>query len=175
MLFDNGAGGTQPGYPYPGFERSFARFPIPGTQARSWYLGNGGALAANPARSGGADRLRWSKHALPATDFTGADDGSAGGLWTATPTYHWLPSPAGTAAAYLSRPLHTNTTVIGAGAVHLWIKASRPSVDLQVTLTEVRPRWQGDLRPERLAARGRTQARRGPEHAAGAGAQPQGR
>ena len=91
MLFDNGAGSSSAGQPYPGFEHSFARFPIPGTQARSWYLGSGGALASAPAKRGGADRFTWSKHALPATDFTGPDDGSPGGLWTATPAYHWLP------------------------------------------------------------------------------------
>jgi uncharacterized protein len=139
VLFDNGAGGSQPGAPNAGFERSFARFPIPGTQTRSWYLGDAGRLAIAPARSGGVDRMRWDKHALPPTDFTGSDDGSPGGLWTATPAYNWLPNPPGTAAAYLSTPLGADTTVIGAGAVQLWIKASKPSVDLQVTVTEVRP------------------------------------
>jgi hypothetical protein len=139
VLFDNGAGSSQPGYPYAGFERSFARFPIPGTQARSWYLGDSGTLTARPGTHAGADRLGWSNHALPATDFTGPDGGGPGGLWTATPSYNWLSSPPGTAAAYLGGPLAADTTVIGAGAVQLWIKASRPSVDLQVTLTEVRP------------------------------------
>ena len=38
ILFDNGAGGSQPGQPYPGFEQSFSSFPIPGTTARFWYL-----------------------------------------------------------------------------------------------------------------------------------------
>jgi len=139
VLFDNGAGGAQPGYPSPGFERSFSRFPIPGTQARSWYLGPGGALTASSPTLGGADRFHWSSHARPAADFSGADDASPGGLWLPTPTYHWLPNPAGTAASYVSAPLRSNTMVIGAGAVHLWIKASAPSVDLQVTLSEVRP------------------------------------
>src|SRR5829696_5620362 len=45
VLFDNGAGGLQPGHPVPGFERSWPSFPIPGTTARSWYLGPNGALA----------------------------------------------------------------------------------------------------------------------------------
>ncbi|MFP5388463.1 MAG: CocE/NonD family hydrolase, partial [Thermoleophilia bacterium] len=35
ILFDNGAGGA-PYVPYAGFERSFSRFPLPGTAARSW-------------------------------------------------------------------------------------------------------------------------------------------
>src|SRR6185437_14027729 len=51
VMFDNGAGSSTPGAPYPGFEQSFSRFPIPGTQARSWYLGADGALTAVRATS----------------------------------------------------------------------------------------------------------------------------
>jgi len=139
ILFDNGAGSSTPGAPYPGFEQSFSRFPIPGTQARSWYLGADGALTAARAASASSDEFAWRPAARPAKSFTGADDGSAGGLWRATPAYHWQVNPAGTAASYVSAPLSSNTVVIGAGAVRLWIKASAPSVDLQATISEVRP------------------------------------
>jgi uncharacterized protein len=87
----------------------------------------------------GADEFQWNPRARAATDFTGADDGSPGGLWTATPTYQWEQNPAGTAASYVTAPLAANTVVIGGGAVQLWVKASAPSVDLQVTVSEVRP------------------------------------
>ena len=137
LMFDNGAGGATPGAPYPGFEQSFSRFPISGTQARSWYLGTNGALSAGPASSGRADAFTWKPGARPATSFSGND--GPGGLWSATPDYHWQVNPAGTAASYVSAPLTTNTTVIGGGAVQLWIKASAPSVDLQATISEVRP------------------------------------
>ena len=51
ILFDNGAGGPSAGRAGPGFEQSFSRFPLPGTQARSWYLGAGGTLdRRGPAR-----------------------------------------------------------------------------------------------------------------------------
>src|SRR3954468_11113947 len=33
ILFDNGAGGSNPGEPYPGYEQSFPSFPAPGTKA----------------------------------------------------------------------------------------------------------------------------------------------
>jgi predicted acyl esterase len=39
----------------------------------------------------------------------------------------------------VTAPLATITVVIGAGAVHLWIKASTSNVDLQVTVSQVRP------------------------------------
>ena len=41
--------------------------------------------------------------------------------------------------SYLTSPLSDNTTVIGAGAVHVWIRSSTPNVDLQATISEVRP------------------------------------
>src|SRR4051794_30943773 len=45
LLFDNGAGNADnPGWPYPGFEKSFSSFPIPGTQGQSWYAGPNGTL-----------------------------------------------------------------------------------------------------------------------------------
>ncbi len=138
ILFDNGAGSSTPGAPVPGFEDSFSRFPIPGTQARSWYLSSGGALSPSKPATATADQFTWNKHARPPTDFTGSDDGSPGGLWTATPRYNWTQNPAGTAASYVSSPLSANTVVVGGGAVQLWIKSSAPSVDLQATVSEVR-------------------------------------
>jgi uncharacterized protein len=139
ILFDNGAGSATPGAPYPAFERSFARFPIPGTQARSWYLRSGGQLASTKPADAAADQFTWDPHARPPTSFTGSDDGSPGGLWTATPAYDWTQNPPGTAVSYLTAPLAANTVVIGGGAVQLWIRSSAPSVDLQVTVSEVRP------------------------------------
>ena len=48
VLFDSGAGGLSPGQPYPGFEKSFSEFPIPGTEATAWYLSPGGSLSGTP-------------------------------------------------------------------------------------------------------------------------------
>ncbi|MEA2467836.1 MAG: uncharacterized protein QOJ57_1962 [Thermoleophilaceae bacterium] len=139
ILFDNGAGGSNPGEPSPGFEQSFPSFPIPGTTARSWFLSGGGKLGAKPPARAKADSFTWDAHARPLTNFTGDTAGGAGGLWTATPPYKWLPPPKGSAASYVTGPLKANATVIGAGAVHAWIRSSKPNVDLQVTISEVRP------------------------------------
>ncbi len=138
ILFDNGAGGT-PGAPVPAFEQSFPSFPLPGTQARSWYLAPGGALAdAKPAASG-VDRFTWNPRARSATSFSGDTAAGPGGLWTATPTYHWQQNPRGSAVSYVSAPLSTTTTVVGAGSVQAWVRSPASSVDLQVTVSEVRP------------------------------------
>jgi predicted acyl esterase len=139
ILFDNGAGGTQPGQPLPGFERSWPSFPIPGTTARSWYVAEGGALRDKPPGKAGEDAFTWDAHARPLTNFHGDTAAGEGGLWTATPDYDWAQSPPGSAVSYLTSPLSGNTTVIGAGAVQAWVRSSAPNVDLQATITEVRP------------------------------------
>lgn len=139
VLFDNGAGSSTPGKPYAGFEQSFAEFPIPGTEARAWYLAPKGNLRGTRSRGRHADGFTWNADALPKTDFSGDTAAGSGGLWTATPTYNWAQSPPGTAVSYLSAPLAEPTTVIGAGAVRVWVRSSAPSVDLQATISEVRP------------------------------------
>jgi hypothetical protein len=130
VLFDNGAGRSPsdtvtPGDPYAGFEQSFSRFPIPGTV---------------PAQSAELDHFSWNATALPATDYASSDM-ATGGLWgdAADWDWRWQQNPAGTALSYLTAPLTQNTAVIGGGAVHVWLMASAPSVDLQATVSEVRP------------------------------------
>ncbi len=138
ILFDNGAGGSPgPGAPVAAFEQSFPRFPLPGTQPVSWYLSEGGALVSGATRLPSADSFTWNPRARPATDFSG--NTGSGGLWGATPSYHWTQNPAGTALSYTSAPLSGDVTVVGAGALQTWIRASTRDLDLQVTVSEVRP------------------------------------
>ncbi len=139
ILFDNGAAGVTPGAPGAGFEESFSRWPLPGTIARSWYLAPGGSLAAGAASKLGTDTFTWTTSARPFTDFTGDTGSGTGGLWTATPHYNWVQSKPGTALSYVTAPMSGNTAVVGPGAVQLWVKSSAPSVDFQVTVSEVRP------------------------------------
>jgi hypothetical protein len=139
ILFDNGAGNSNPGWPYPGFERSFDSFPIPGTEGHSWYLNPGGELADQSPNDAAADEFTWDAHARPLTNFTGDTASGPGGLWTATPNYEWTQDPDGTAVAYVTPPLSSDMTVIGAGRVDLWVRSSAPDVELQATISEVRP------------------------------------
>ena len=138
ILFDNGAGGA-PFVPRAGFERSFSRFPVPRTRARSWYLAEGGALAGAAPRAAGRDTFTWSRTARPATSFAGNTSGGANGLWTATPSYTWSQPAKGNDLSYVSAPLRADTAVVGAGALVAWVKARARSVDLQATVSEVRP------------------------------------
>jgi predicted acyl esterase len=144
VLFDNGAGAgptqtASPGDPYPGFEQSFSSLPIPGTTARTWYFGPTGVLGNNAPTSGGINWFSAKANALPLTDY-GTNTGT-GGLWgnASQWDWRWQQNPSGTAVSYVSAPLAANTTVIGSGAVYLWVRSSTPDVDLQATISEVRP------------------------------------
>ena len=144
VLFDNGAGtsptgSSTPGNPYPGFERSFSSYPIPGTVATTWYFGPGGALADQLPASAGIDQYTSDASALPLTNH-GSNTGG-GGLWgnASQWQWNWKQNPAGSAVSYVSAPLTADTTVIGTGAVYLWVRSSTPDVDLQATISEVRP------------------------------------
>jgi uncharacterized protein len=140
VLFDNGAGNeSNPGWPYPAFEQSFEDFPIPGTTARAWYLAPGGGLKDQSPDNAAADGFTWDADARPPTNFTGDTGSGDGGLWTATPNYQWSQDPAGSAVSYLTDTLGGDTAVVGAGRVDLWVRSSTPNVDLQATISEVRP------------------------------------
>jgi predicted acyl esterase len=145
VLFDNGAGEAPPGgttaagNPYPGFEQSFSAFPVPGTTAQSWYFGPGGTLNAQQPTAEGVDSYTSNASSTPLTDYSANTGG--GGLWSNASKweYNWVQPPAGSAVSYVSAPLTANTTAIGGGAVHVWVKSSTPDVDLQATVSEVRP------------------------------------
>src|SRR5262249_7228453 len=107
--------------PYAGFEQSFSRFPLPGTRDRRWTF-LGGAFT-------------WTRRG---TDFSGPNTGP-GGLWTASPAYHWTAPAAGTALTYTTPPLTANTVVVGAGSLTTFIKSTRRDADLQATVSELRP------------------------------------
>jgi predicted acyl esterase len=143
VLFDNGAG-TSPtgsrtaGDPYPAYERSFATLPVPGVQARSWYLGPDGSLGQSAPTKQHVDWYTSDASASPKNDYTG--NTGTGGLWgnASQWSWDWQQSKPGSAVSYLSAPLATDMTTVGAGAVQLWVRSSTPDVDLQATVSEVR-------------------------------------
>jgi predicted acyl esterase len=144
VLFDNGAGKgpsgqAQAGDPYAGFLRHFSTLPVPGTEARTWYFGPKGTLRAHLPSARTVNWYTSNASALPLTDY-GSNTGG-GGLWgnASQWQWNWEQNPSGSAVSYVSAPLKSNTVVVGAGAVELWVKSSTPNVDLQATVSEVRP------------------------------------
>ena len=144
VMFDNGAGGgptgtASAGDPYTGYAKDFSSLPVAGTKARTFYFGPAGTLTSAAPAAAGVDSFTPDANALPRTDF-GTNTGS-GGLWgnASQWSWNWQQHPAGKAVSYVSAPLTADTTVVGSGAVSLWVKSSTPDVDLQATISEVRP------------------------------------
>ena len=140
VLFDNGAGGLSPGRPYPGFEKSFDELPGPRHRGQGLV-----------PRRRTAPRAAARPPAAAPTSSPGTPTPCRGPISAATPP----PAPAasgprrpntngrrarrGAPSPTSPRRSSANTTVIGAGAVNVWVRSSTPNVDLQATISEVRP------------------------------------
>jgi len=138
VLFDNGAG-AQPGAPVPGFERSFASWPVPGLTPTAFYTGAHGTLTeTKPTGPDGAnvvDRYHYDPKSVPRTDHpTNLDD-----FFRARPSYDWKPLPNGDAVAWVTPPLTSDVVALGPASADLWLESTAPDTDLEVTITEVRP------------------------------------
>jgi predicted acyl esterase len=134
ILFENGAGDA-PGLPYSRFEGGFDSWPVPGTQAQAWYFADAGALNPSPPVGDGYDSYSYDTARSHVTTL----GENAGSVWLPLPPWDWSTPSADAAAAYESAPLEADTVMVGTGSVDLWLQATAPDVDLQVTLTEVRP------------------------------------
>src|SRR5262249_54037470 len=119
----------------PAFEYSFPTWPIPGVVATPYYFADGGALVSDPPSGDGADSFVYDPSRDQQTTYTGNGDG----IWAALPPWDWEPLPDGKALAYATAPLAADTVMIGSASVDLWLKASATDVDLQATLSEIRP------------------------------------
>ena len=98
-----------------------------------------GCARRQAPRQDGFNAFKWNPKARPLTDFTGDTAAGKDGLWTATPPYKWTPDPKGTSLSYVTPPLTQNTVVIGAGAVQAWVRSPKKVIDVQATISEVRP------------------------------------
>jgi hypothetical protein len=134
VLFENGAGGA-PGAPVPRFTATFDAWPPPATDARAWLLGADGSLRDRAPGGEGEVRYRYDTSFAQRTTLGGGDADA----WVALPPWDWAPPPAGAAAAFASAPLADEIVMVGTGSVDLWIQADADDVDLQVTLSELRP------------------------------------
>ena len=138
ILFDNGAGGSTPGAPVAAFEQSFCALPA----ARDGRQVVVPGLRWRPA--GAATEVGRRRHVQLDSEGSAAyrlhrQHRRPGGLWGTSPSYHWTQNPSGTALSYLTAPLPRTRWSSARGALHAWIEASTPNVDLQVTVSEVRP------------------------------------
>jgi predicted acyl esterase len=137
ILFEQGAAdGFDPLTPLPRFVESFDAWPIPSTEARTWFLGPNGTLGDGPDP---LDNPSVSYLAVPdggpETFWTG--DSSA--LWRTDVIWDWQEPAPGTFADFRSEPLTDTLTMVGSGSADLWVNSNLGDTDLEVTLSEIRP------------------------------------
>lgn len=134
ILFEHGSRPGRPGAPYPGFAAGFAAWPVPGTEATTWHLGPGGTLADDAPSTATVEEYDYDTSRSKVNTL--AEDANP---WTAMPEWRWEAPPAGTSVAYASAPLDETLVMAGPGRVDLWLGSTAPDVDVQVTLSEIRP------------------------------------
>ena len=140
VLFDEGgAEGELPGVPLAGFDETFATYPLPETEATTWYLGPDGTLTeeaptADEGDDGTIDSYTSDPAARPEVNLVKGED-----TWWRLPKHDWQsPSPENS-LSYVTPELTDDTVMVGSGSADLWLRSSEQDTDLQVTLTEVRP------------------------------------
>jgi hypothetical protein len=141
IMFESGdAKGEPAGAPAARFQKTFSSWPIPGRKVTRLYLGPRGGLSAHPMTVGAARAKPRSfsadPSALPTTDFTPSPSNN---IWGANPTYDWRQIPRGKGLGWITSPLKQNVVTIGSGSLDVWVKTPARDVDLEATITDVRP------------------------------------
>ena len=135
VLFESGAAGPAPGAPLARFETSFETWPPSQAKGRSFYLGADGSLADNSPASSGTDSYLHDPEAGAVTFFGPKGYQLMPPLWD----IDWTPFPQGRSLSYVSEPFSEDTVFAGPGWAELWFTSEVDDVNVQVTLTAVRP------------------------------------
>jgi predicted acyl esterase len=137
VLFEEGAAKGQPsGAPIPRFQHSFRSWPPPSLQRVRYFLRPGGLLASSTARHHHrAQSFSADPSALPPTDYSGSSDA----IWQAHPKYHWRQIPKGTGLGWITAPMKKTEVFLGGGSLDVWVKTRARDVDLEATVSDVRP------------------------------------
>ena len=135
VLYESGAGGSEPGDPAPTFIQQAQTWPIAGLPTRTFFADAEGRLVDDAPTDPGADRYAFDPDAGSSTFFGPDGYQLLRPLWDIDWTYF----PEGAAASYVSQPFADDVVLSGPGVAALWLRSPVDDVTVQVTLTEVRP------------------------------------
>ena len=96
ILFDNGAGGAQPGAPFRASSSRSRASRCRARRARSWYLADGGALSAGQAGHGGRRRVHLEQGRPPGDRLQRRHRLGPAACGPPLRRYDWTQNPAGT-------------------------------------------------------------------------------
>ena len=135
VIFEVGAraGGT-PHAPEGTFERRFSEWPVPGIEARRYYLQPDGTLADKPPTTD--DNSGSSFNLNPAvsrqTSLAGGSPGDIEPRWT------WTTPAPGEAITFETPVLDSDLVFLGHASADLWLRSTAADADLEVNVTEIR-------------------------------------
>jgi predicted acyl esterase len=132
VLFDNGASTAGAGNPGATYSAGFTTWPAKGRTA-TYYLGAQGAMATKVTRTASSSSLVLDPSVRPAVSLP------SGNPWAAAPPWDWTTVPAADGLGFQTAPFATDTTIVGPATLDLWVESSTPVLDIQATITEVRP------------------------------------
>ena len=134
VLLDVGGTDLGAGSLAPSWELTADTWPIEGTKATRYHLGDGTLSTAEPTTDAAEATYDADPAARPETSL----DPSVASPFADQPN-KWTPISAGSGLGWISAPLSSDTLIAGGSSLDLRLTASEADTDLQATLTEVRP------------------------------------
>jgi predicted acyl esterase len=141
-LTDNApAVACSPRTPLARYESTYASWPAPNATARQLFLGPDGHLGDTAPTVPNNEIRGWTPYAYDAAEVSQLRtfQGTTGEIWRTDAATNWPNPPEGEHASFTTDPLEQNLNILGSGSVDLWLRSTAPDVDVEVTLSEVRP------------------------------------
>ncbi len=135
LLFENGGDVERPGEPGGRWSVELPVWPPPVQDDLRWFLGPEGELAEEAPSVDASDAWAFDPEAGSSTFFGPRGYELMPPLWDVD----WTVFEQGHMASYLTAPFEEDVVLTGPGIAELWLKSSVSEMDVQVTLTEVRP------------------------------------
>jgi len=132
VLFDNGASTAGSGNPGATYSAGFSGWPVKGKTV-TYYFGAQGAMGTKPVKSAGSASLVLDPSVRPPVSLP------SGNAWSAAPPWNWTTVPSADGLSFQTTPFTADTTIIGPSTLDLWVRSSTPVLDIQASITEVRP------------------------------------
>jgi len=138
--------GQGDGAPFGRFETTYASWPPPSAVADQWFLQPDGALAEAPPAVPDDQARGWSSFRYE-TDpgRTQVMTDPTLGIWHKDAAYTWEAGPESDRLRFVTPALTTTRAYAGSGSATLWLRSTASDVDVEITLTEVRPDGQETL------------------------------
>lgn len=137
VLFESGGGLDQPGAPVARYAASYTTWPPAESTTTTFYLDANERLATTVPTTSGIDTFEHDPEAGSRTFFDRTPYWSQDmkRLWDV----NWTAFPDGRLLSYLTDPLPDTLVTAGPGYAELHVSSDVADVQVQVTLTEVRP------------------------------------